>query len=98
MQRSKIAIDKFHEFIDAWLEKYNAEIKANWCKYYDHSYLQWAKSSQKAWGRIQTGGTYQLYALIWYYHYFKPGSKEYRPKVIIDAILSQPIPLSEVKL
>lgn len=79
----------FHKFIDSWSAANRYAISSEWRRFFDWSYPQWAKSGDKAWRRLQTGGTYQLLALIWYHHWFKPGSKENRPKIIIQAILEQ---------
>lgn len=53
---------------------------------YEISYHFWAKGG-RGWNRtFATGGTYTMRALMWYHHHFKPGSEEWRPSVIMNAL------------
>lgn len=53
---------------------------------YDHSYRFWAKGGH-GWSRtFATGGTYTMKALMWYHHHHKPNSKEWRPRIIVNAL------------
>jgi len=60
--------------------------RARWVTAYDHSYPQWAKCGDRAWGKYRMGGTYQLFALVWYHHFCRPGSLEFRPKIVMTAL------------
>lgn len=51
------------------------------------SYHSWARGGH-AWKVIEQGGTGILAALCWYQHVHKPGSREWRPSVIITALLA----------
>ena len=52
----------------------------------DTSYQQWNKGANK-WGIAQQGGTGIMKMLQWYHHRYKPGSKEWRPTIIIKAVI-----------
>jgi drug/metabolite transporter superfamily protein YnfA len=54
---------------------------------YWKSYQQWNKGGD-AWDRLQAGGTYIIIALMWYHHVHKPGSEEWRPSIIIRALVA----------
>lgn len=49
------------------------------------SYPSWAHG-HNGWKRYDLGGTDIHTALAWYQHIFKPGCKEWRPKIIMAAI------------
>jgi hypothetical protein len=51
------------------------------------SYQQWARGGH-AWNAMEQGSTGQMAALCWYHHIHKPGSREWRPSVIIRALLA----------
>jgi hypothetical protein len=55
---------------------------------YWESYPSWSHGG-RGWYPMQQGGTGIMLALMWYQHVHKPGSKEWRPKVIFRAILSE---------
>lgn len=55
---------------------------------YWYSYPYWSRGSQRCWNEIQQGGTGIMTILIWYHHFFRPGSREYRVKVIIRDLLN----------
>lgn len=55
-------------------------------KEYWYSYPQWAKGGDRAWMPLREGGTGIMRVLMWYHHVHKPGSKEWRPKIIIKAV------------
>lgn len=50
------------------------------------SYQSWAKGG-RGWRAMQQGGTGIMASLCWYQHVHKPGSKEWRPSIIIRALL-----------
>lgn len=52
---------------------------------YSESYHSWARGGH-AWNVIEQGGTGIMAALCWYQHIHKPGSREWRPSVIIRAL------------
>lgn len=54
---------------------------------YWESYQSWARGGY-AWDVMGQGGTGIMGALCWYQHIHKPGSKEWRPSVIIRAIVA----------
>jgi len=51
------------------------------------SYQSWILGG-RGWDTMEQGGTGILIALTWYQHVHRPGSKEWRPKKIIAALLS----------
>lgn len=53
---------------------------------YWESYQNWFRGG-RGWFPIQQGGSGQMIALMWYQHRHKPGSKEWRPRIIINALL-----------
>lgn len=53
---------------------------------YWSSYPQWAKGGH-AWNAMEQGGTGIMHALMWYHHVHKPGSREWRPSIIIRAVV-----------
>lgn len=56
---------------------------------YDYSYPKWGKSPH-SWDRtFQSGGTDIVNALMWYHHVYKPDSKEYRAKIIMNALVRE---------
>lgn len=58
---------------------------------YSESYQSWWRGG-RAWHRLEQGGTGQMAALCWYQHIHKPGSKEWRPSIIIRAVLAAATP------
>jgi hypothetical protein len=52
---------------------------------YQESYQCWWRGG-RAWHALQQGGTGQMAALCWYQHIHRPGSREWRPSVIIRAL------------
>jgi hypothetical protein len=52
----------------------------------DDSYQSWARGG-RAWDALQSGGTGIIAALVWYQHVHRPGSREWRPSVIIRALV-----------
>ncbi len=52
------------------------------------SYQNWWRGG-RGWHPLQQGGTGQMKALMWYQHRHKPNSKEWRPKIIIEALLAE---------
>jgi hypothetical protein len=55
---------------------------------YWSSYPQWARGG-RGWWPLHQGGTGIMLALMWYHHRHKPGSREWRPAVIIKALLEE---------
>ncbi|GAB3753916.1 hypothetical protein [Spirosoma pomorum] len=58
--------------------------RAQW----DESYQQWHRGG-RGWKTCGEGGTGIMIILCWYHHQFKPGSKEWRPKIILTALLKE---------
>lgn len=50
------------------------------------SYLSWAKGG-RGWNPFGLGGTDINTALAWYQHIYKPGCREWRPKIIMRAVV-----------
>jgi len=50
------------------------------------SYPSWSRGGDRAWNRYGLGGTDTMHAIMWYQHIHKPGSREHRPKIIMDAV------------
>lgn len=59
----------------------------------DFSYQKWAKGG-KGWNVARQGGVGVMLMLCWYHHEYKPKSAEWRPKVIIGALVAE---LSQAK-
>lgn len=78
----EIALNSDH--IAKFLKEARSKLtKEQWWK----SYQYWARADS-AWQRqFGRGGTDIQSALAWYQHIYKPGSKEWRPKIIIKALL-----------
>ena len=49
------------------------------------SYQSWARGGN-GWNRYGIGGTYIHTALAWYQHIHIPGSKEWRPSIVMRAV------------
>ena len=49
------------------------------------AYPSWQRGGY-GWNRYRLGGTYIHAALTWYQHIHRPGSKEWRPPVIMRAV------------
>jgi len=57
--------------------------------HYDFSYSRWYMGG-RGWDRtFCSGGTDTMNALMWYHHIYKPGSKEWRPKIIMNALCNE---------
>lgn len=41
----------------------------------------------RAWYKYQFGGTWTMACVYWYQHIYKPGSSEWRPAIIMAAVL-----------
>lgn len=54
---------------------------------YWSSYPSWSTGG-RGWQKLHQGGTGIMKALMWYQHRHKPGSKEWRPKIIIEALIT----------
>lgn len=70
---------KIVAFLDAQLPKLTKE---QWWQ----SYQSWARGGN-GWNRYSIGGTYINAALAWYQHIHRPGSHEWRPSIIMAAVL-----------
>ncbi len=53
---------------------------------WQHSYQRWYLGG-RAWNCLQMGGTQQMRVLMWYHHVHRPNSKEWRPTIIIRALM-----------
>ena len=72
--------------IDNWVE---FRAKRDYSKQQrDFSYQKWHLGG-RGWNKICQGGVGQMLVLCWYHHQFKPNSSEWRPKIIIDALLNE---------
>ena len=66
----------------AWLaEQRKTMTNAQW----QVSYRSWAHGGD-AWNKYGMGGTDITTALVWYQHSHKPGSREWRPAIIMRAV------------
>lgn len=64
-------------------------------QHYEQGYRYWAKGG-RGWDRtFATGGTYTMKALMWYQHIHKPKSKEYRARIIMNALCHAATPVME---
>jgi hypothetical protein len=52
------------------------------------SYQSWAKGGS-GWNQSQQGGTGIMATLVWYQHVHKPGSREWRPSIILRAAVRE---------
>lgn len=52
------------------------------------SYHSW-RHGGRGWHKMQCGGTQISMAIAWYQHLHRPGSKEWRPSIIIKALLAE---------
>jgi hypothetical protein len=50
------------------------------------SYQSWARGGN-GWAVLHEGGTGIMAALVWYQHVHRPGSREWRPSIIIAALV-----------
>ncbi|MHA1285840.1 MAG: hypothetical protein ACTSPB_00425 [Candidatus Thorarchaeota archaeon] len=69
--------------LDRFLSKFTFTKKQYW-----YSYPQWGKGG-KGWIGLGQGGTGIMKILCWYHHIYKIGSKEWRPKIIIKAVVEE---------
>jgi hypothetical protein len=53
---------------------------------WQESYQSWAHGGN-GWNRYGIGGTDINTALAWYQHLHRPGSKEWRPSIIMSAVM-----------
>lgn len=69
--------------VRAGIDRSDPETKENWWL----SYQQWAKGGN-GWNRLAGWAGADVHtALYWYHHIHKPGSKEWRPRAIIIAVI-----------
>ncbi len=54
---------------------------------YWKSYRSWGGRCSRAWYKYQFGGTWTVACIYWYQHIHKPGSSEWRPAIIMGAVL-----------
>ena len=72
--------------IDLWVE---VTAKRDFTKEQrDFSYQKWAKGG-KGWFLARQGGVGVMLMLCWYHHIYKLGSAEWRPKIIINALITE---------
>lgn len=70
------------EQVSAWLAKQRPRLtREQWME----SYQSWVHGGH-GWNRLRSGGTDINTAIAWYQWVYKPGSKEWRPSIIIDAV------------
>lgn len=75
--------------IRAFLDRQRARLTpSEWWR----SYPSW-KRGGNGWDALSSGGTHIHTALVWYQHLFRPGSKEWRPAVIIHALMETVFPI-----
>jgi len=55
---------------------------------YWKSYHSWG-NCRYAWYKYQFGGTWTVACIYWYQHIHKPGSSEWRPAIIMAAVLRE---------
>jgi len=53
---------------------------------FNTSYQSWAHGG-RGWDRYQMGGTGVSHCIAWYQHVLRPGSHEWRPAIIMRAVL-----------
>lgn len=54
---------------------------------YERMRTAWARGG-RSWGTIGQGGTGQCRLILWYQNIYRPYSKEWRPRIIINALLA----------
>lgn len=59
-----------------------------WFSHERWGYSNRYRASMRNWQTLNEGGTGIMRVLMWYHHVHKPGSKEWRPTVIIRAVHS----------
>lgn len=82
IQRKKIDEFLFSD-VESWL---NTLPRSEYQEIRDRAYLNWHRAGS-GFGCLHQGGTGQMFAIMWYQNKIKPGSKEWRPKIIIEGIL-----------
>lgn len=55
---------------------------------YYRSYPQWSRGGS-GWHPFRQGGTYIMNAIMWYHYVYKNNSMEWRPSIIIRAVLRE---------
>lgn len=55
---------------------------------YEPAYQNWFRGG-RGWDVLHQGGTGQMIALMWYQNRFKSYSREWRPRIIIEALKQQ---------
>jgi len=55
---------------------------------FNESYQSWNHGG-RGWDRYQMGGTGISHCIAWYQHIHKPGSREWRPAMIMRAVLEE---------
>ncbi|WP_460973919.1 PD-(D/E)XK nuclease-like domain-containing protein [Spirosoma migulaei] len=73
---------------------HEAPTKYDYQQYFD-SRQHWPKGGM-GWACLAQGGTGILRLLLWYHHHYKPGSNEWRPKIIIKALLTHLYPPANI--
>jgi hypothetical protein len=75
---TNIDTERVIAFLDAQMKILNRD---QW----QESYQSWARA-HVAWNSHHLGGTYTVAALTWYQNIHRPGSKEWRPSIIMRAV------------
>lgn len=95
VKRKKVGLTKSDlQRIEAFLREQYGAVSAADKKDWWEAYQSWSLGG-KAWNEYELGGSYIHTALWWYQYRFHPGSKEWRPSVIICALREQSLPEAE---
>jgi hypothetical protein len=84
--RNKLSVER-RQIIDKFLFSLSGFTKKQW----EQSYPSWTRGG-RGWWPLQQGGTGIMRALMWYQHVHKPGSREWRPSIIIQALIENTNP------
>jgi len=89
---NSLNIKRIHTFLKSLIEQGGAPLNAVGYKnisrdQYEMSYQSWARGGN-GWNALQSGGTYQMAALTWYQHIYRPKSSEWRPAIILRGIIN----------
>lgn len=52
------------------------------------SYKSWGHGG-RGWNGFKQGGIGIMKAIMWYQHTYRPGSREWRPRIIIQAVVKE---------
>jgi hypothetical protein len=81
----RIAIDRFlFGEVKQWIHGQPGPERS---RMYEVAYDGWARGG-RGYGSLHQGGTGIMYLRQWYMFKYKPGSKEWRPSIIIKAVVA----------